>query len=244
MLITQRLLAEGFDVVRLNLRDHGPGFHADPHALNRGLFLGTLLHESMEAVRRVADLAADRPVYLFGPSMGGNFVLRMAIAHRTAPIRNLRQVVAINPSINPGRAVDALDRDFMFRRYFRARWLASLWAKQRLFPDLYDFSGVEQHDTVRGMTEWLVKRYGLFATADEYFASYRVKGDDLVGVTAPTAIITAADDPVIPVADFYALAPDPNLLVQIHPTGGHCGYVDLAPFGHRLPDLILDVMCS
>src|SRR5215212_7493669 len=57
LLITKALSEAGFDVFRLNLRDHGPGLHVNPYALNPGLFLGTLLEETATAVQRVAEMA-------------------------------------------------------------------------------------------------------------------------------------------------------------------------------------------
>jgi predicted alpha/beta-fold hydrolase len=92
------------------------------------------------------------------------------------------------------------------------------------------------------MTDCLVSEYSAFGSAETYFASYAVLGDALVGLTVPVQIITAADDPVIPVEDFYELAPDPLLAVDIQPAGGHVGFVDLFPFRHRLPEMILDLL--
>ncbi|HXF60124.1 MAG TPA: alpha/beta fold hydrolase [Caldilineaceae bacterium] len=238
LVLADYLLEAGYDVFRLNLRDHGPQLHLSPHALNRGLFLGTLLDESHTAVQRVAELAGDKPVYLTGPSMGGNFVLRMARLHRERPIRNLRKVVAVSPAINPGRSTDLVDAQYIYRRYFRPRWLRSLLRKQQLFPELYDFSDLVTVERVREMTERLVRRYTEFESADEYFAAYSVLGDALAGLTVPVTIITAADDAVIPVADFYALAPSPCLEIQIHPAGGHVGFLDLSPLRHCLPAMV------
>jgi predicted alpha/beta-fold hydrolase len=242
LVLTDRLLEAGFDVFRLNLRDHGPLAALVPHALNRGLFLGTLLDESHTAVQRVAELAGDRPVYLVGPSMGGNFVLRMAMLHSTRPLPNLRKVVAVSPAINPGRSTDLIDAQLMFRHYFRTRWLRSLLTKQRLFPEHYNFRELAELDRLRPMTERLVRRYTPFESADEYFASYAVRGDALATVAVPTTIITAADDAVVPVADFYALASGPELEIQIHPAGGHVGFLDLGPLRHCLPELILSAL--
>ena len=47
---TQRLLAEGVDVVRLNLRDHG-----ESHHLNQGLFNSTLIRETATAVANIVS---------------------------------------------------------------------------------------------------------------------------------------------------------------------------------------------
>lgn len=234
----------GYDVFRLNLRDHGPHLHVNPYALNRGLFMGSLIEEAIAATRSVAELAGERPFYIMGASMGGNFAARLAIAHSRQPLPNLRRVIAVCPAINPGRATDALDRHPATRRYFRSRWLRSLRAKQQLYPDLYDFTPLERIPLVRDMTDWIIERYGHlshghFRTADDYFRTYSVPFDGFAHLTVPTTILAAANDPVIPVVDFYALAPHPLLDIQIHPTGGHCGFMDVLPLRHRMPALVL-----
>lgn len=239
LVMADAFVAAGYDVFRLNLRDHGPRLHIVPQALNRGLFLGTLLDETVTAVQRVAELAGDKPVFLVGPSMGGNFALRVAAAHTARPIPNLRKVVAISPAINPGRSTDQIDRQPMFHVYFRRRWLRSLLVKQQLFPELYQFDPICAISSLRAMTEWLVTRYAGYESSDAYFAAYSVLNGALAGLRVPTTIITAANDGVIPVADFYGLAPNPYLQIQIHPTGGHVGFLDLVPLRHCLPDMVL-----
>lgn len=245
VILAQRLVEQGYATFRLNLRDHGPGVHINPYALNRGVFRGTLIEETAAATAQVARLAGDRPFFIVGASMGGNFALRLAKWHsERTPFHNLHKVVAICPAINPGRATDALDRNPGTRRYFRQRWLRSLRAKRALFADAPDVHELERIPLVRDMTEWFIQelaRKGAvpFRNADEYFASYAVLGDALTSLTVRTTIITAMNDPVIPVMDFYTLTPHQLLDVQIHPTGGHCGFVDAPPLRHRMADLIL-----
>jgi len=243
LLLTLTLARRGYDVVRLNLRDHGPNLHVDRYALNPGIFLGILLAEVLAATQQIAQLAQGLPLALIGVSMGGNFALRLGLAHRQQPIPNLTKVVAINPAIDPAHATDRIDRHPLYRRYFRRRWLSSLLAKAAYFPTLYDFAPVARYPTVRAMTEWLIQeygpRYGSFRSADEYFAAYTVTPAAMQTLAVPTTIISATDDPVIDAADFYALAPHPLLDVQLHPSGGHVGYVDLFPLRHHLPQLVL-----
>ncbi len=240
---TQQLVEAGYAVFRLNLRDHGPCRLVNPYELNRGLFLGTLIEEVATAAQRVAELAGDSPFFIVGASMGGNFALRLAHWHRRRPLHNLAKVVAVCPAISPASATDALDSHPATRRYFRRRWLRSLRGKQQLYPELYDFSPVEQIPLVRDMTDWLIRRYGhllqnRFRNADEYFATYAafdaVQGE--LGVA--TTIIAAANDPVIPVSDFYGLPAHPLLKLQIHPTGGHCGFMDVLPLRHHMPAMV------
>ena len=68
----------GFEVVRLNLRDHGATHH-----LNRELFHSCRLPEVVGAVRALALRFPGMPLVLAGFSLGGNFMLRVA-AHREA----------------------------------------------------------------------------------------------------------------------------------------------------------------
>lgn len=244
IILAQALVEAGYDTFRLNLRDHGPHIHANAHALNRGLFLGTLIEEVAAATHQVAVLAGDRAFYITGASMGGNFALRLALWHGRQPFANLRRVVAVCPAVNPDTATVALDSHPATRRYFRNRWLRSLRAKQRLFPELYDFSPVEQIPLVWDMTDWLIRRYRhlalqRFAGAREYFATYGIQPAALAGLTVATTIIAARNDPVIPVADFAPISAHSLLDLQIHPSGGHCGFVDVLPLKFHMPAMVL-----
>lgn len=235
LMLTKGLLAAGYDVFRLNMRDHGPNV-----GLNRGIFYSTLLDEVAVAAGRVAEMAADHPFYIVGASLGGNFALRLAVNQARHPIPNLRQIIAINPALDPVRTSRILDRKPPYRAYFRRRWLNTLRTKQRLFPDLYDFSPLEKMPLLWDMTEWLIRTYrpGDYAGAEEYFNAYAVRGEMLRNLTVPTTILTAEDDPIIPVDDFRAFPKSHMLRTLIQPHGGHVGYIDLAAPQHRLPGMV------
>lgn len=243
LVTTDTLIRAGYDVFRLNARDHGPGIHLDPYALNRGFFMGTLLDEIAVATAHVAAMAGDKPFYIVGASMGGNVALRLALRHASQPIHNLSKVITFNPALNPRRCAEALDARPPYLRYFRRRWLRSLRAKQRLFPELYDFTPLEKILSILAMTEWVIGRYGEhfgdLHSADDYFNAYTISRDAFHSLTVPTTIITAANDRVVPVDDFLNLGSHPLLNLQIHENGGHVGYIDLFPLRHNLPRLLM-----
>lgn len=243
LILADALVRAGYDVVRLNARDHGPNLHVDHYALNPGLYFSLLIDEVAVAVRYVAGMAGDQPFYIVGVSMGGSFAVRLAIRHTSAPFPNLQRVIAFNPPINPAASMTATDAQPPFRHYFRDLWLASLRAKERLFPHLYQFDDLVKLPLLCEMTAWLVERYGAhygsFQTLDEFFAAYTVKNDAFQSLQIPTTIITAVDDPIVPVDDFYVLTPHPLLDIQIHPAGGHVGFVDGFPPEHQLSKLLL-----
>ncbi len=236
------LLDAGYDVIRLNLRDHGPNLHVDAHALNTGVFLGTMIEEAAAAGRQAARMAGDRPFFIVGASLGGNFALRMAQAHGEEPFHNLQHVIAFSPALNPDRATRAIDEKLGYQLYFRRRWAYSLNRKQALFPELYDFSAVMNTPSIYEMTEILARESGLYDSAADYFSRYTLNGDAFEDLTVPTTIVTALDDAVIPAVDVYSLAPHPLLDIRIERYGGHVGWIDLFPFRHHLPQMLLSIL--
>ncbi|BBO70574.1 hydrolase [Desulfosarcina alkanivorans] len=215
------LFSHGFDVFRLNLRDHGPSHH-----LNTGIFYAVLLDEVVDAVRQIADAEHPNPVFLAGFSLGGNFALRIARQCAAQPINGLKQVVSISPVLDPDKATDRIDDSLLILKYFLKKWRRSLAVKQQLFPGRYDFSALMDVDNIREMTERLLARYSDYDSAGTYFRGYTLTNNDLRDITLPTTIITARDDPIIPVADFYDLHTSESTRLIVQPYGGHNGFLE------------------
>jgi predicted alpha/beta-fold hydrolase len=236
------LYRRGYDVFRLNFRDHG-----DSHHLNPGVFYAVLLEEIFQAVRQVSLLAKERPVFLVGFSLGGNFALRITRKMGDDPIGNLRQVVAVSPVLDPQKATDRIDRQPFIRKYFLKKWLQSLKIKQRLYPDLYDFSSVFHLNTIQAVTDLMLEKYSDYKTAAEYFKAYSILDDAIDDLPVATTIITAADDPVIPVEDFYRLKLNHRCRLVIHAWGGHNGFIDgfflQSWYEQQLADLFDGIVC-
>lgn len=235
-----QLMNAGYHVLRLNLRDHGPGYHVHPQSLNPGVFLGTLLSETVAAISRFAEMVEPLPLYVVGFSMGGNFAMRVAMRQSAMRIANLHKAVAVNPALNPFWSTLNIDRNPALRRYFRRPWLQQLRGKQRFFPERYDFGPLEDMASLIDMTTWLVRYLGRFADAEEYFYAYSVLGNATRNLAVPTLVITSFDDMVVPVADFYGLAPSPHLKIDVHSFGGHVGYMDGLPPQHQISSLVLE----
>ena len=215
------LYQRGYDIIRLNFRDHGSSHH-----LNRGIFYAVLLEEVFQAVQKISSIKEKTPAFLVGFSLGGNFALRIARQMRHAPIDNLRHIVAISPVLDPLKATVRIDRQPMIRRYFLKKWLQSLQIKQGMFPDAYDFSEVFKLNTIMAVTDKMLDQYSDFNSASEYFKAYSILNDALDELSVPTTIITAADDPIIPVEDFYQLKLNHRTELIIHTHGGHNGFID------------------
>ena len=219
--LAQRLFARGFEVVRLNLRDHG-----ETHRLNHGLFHSCLLPEVIGAVRALQGLFPGQALQLVGFSLGGNFVLRVAAQAREAHL-SLARVVAVSPVLEPHVTMAALQRGMPgYEMYFVRKWLRSLRKKQSAWPDTYDFRTLQRLRDLERMTAELVRSYTEFPTLADYLSGYAITGERLAHLTTPAHILMAQDDPIIPVADLSRLASPPALAVTLTRYGGHCGFFD------------------
>lgn len=211
----------GYNVFRLNLRDHGPSHH-----LNEGVFLAVYLDEVVEAVAQLAAEVPHLPVALCGFSLGGNFALRIAGRWGAEHPVNLRQVVAVSPAIDPIHSTESIDRHPALLWYFRRKWRRSLQRKQTLFPGRYDFSHIPPGMNLMEMTERLIPQVSAYPDARTYLSAYAVTPAIHARIRVPTAVITAIDDPVIPVADLMALPQNPCVERIIHTHGGHNGFLE------------------
>lgn len=216
-----RLLRDGWDVFRLNFRDHG-----DSHSLNEALFHSCRIDEVVHALGDIAQRWPTRPMALAGFSLGGNFALRAALQTPRLGIP-LSYVLAVCPIIDPGEGLFSLEETapWFYQAYFMHKWRNSLLAKQKAFPQQQYFEMAELKQSMRGLTESLVLRHTDFSSLQQYLDGYSVAGDVLQAMQIPATILTARDDPVIPVKSFEQLQLPPIVELDIAPHGGHCGFI-------------------
>ncbi|RNF83900.1 YheT family hydrolase [Montanilutibacter psychrotolerans] len=222
-LTAAELLRDGFEVFRLNFRDHG-----DTHHLNEGLFHSNRIDEVVHAACDVAARFPRRPLSVAGYSLGGNFAMRLALRAPEVGLQ-LAHVAAVCPVLDPARTMDAMEHGLpLYLWYFERKWRSSLARKRELFPNEHAFDDHTLGLSMRPLTQWMVERHTDFGTLDRYFDGYSIAGDRLAALQVPGSVLMAADDPVIPVAGFDALATLPSLRVEISPWGGHCGFLENA----------------
>jgi predicted alpha/beta-fold hydrolase len=219
--LAQSLYNVGFEIVRLNLRDHG-----ETHHLNRDIFHSCLLPEVVGAVKRLQEMFPARPLALSGISLGGNFMLRVAAKAREAGLR-IAKVVAISPVLDPVETLHALEHGHeLYHWYFIRKWNRSLVKKQAAWPDYHDFAEFLRLTSLRDKTAEMVAKFTQFASLDDYLNGYSITGDRLTTLSSPATIITSLDDPIIPVSGLERLSPSPHLKVTLTRWGGHCGFFD------------------
>lgn len=230
-----RLLAAGFDVFRLHFRDHG-----DTHHLNEGLFHSCRLDEVLGAVRAVQQRYRPGHLLIAGFSLGGNFALRIALAAPAAGI-DLRYAFAVCPPIDPAGSLTQIEvAPWMYERYFIAKWSDSLKRKQALFPQRYDFSEWLKKPTLRDLTARMVEAFTDYPSLDDYLRGYSIAGDKLESLSVPATIVTAKDDPVIPISDYHGLKVSGSTELILAEHGGHCGFIEDWRLKSWIEDLLVE----
>jgi predicted alpha/beta-fold hydrolase len=221
MSLGQTLFAEGFEVVRLNLRDHGTTHH-----LNRDLFHSCRLPEVVGAIQALARRFPGLPMALAGFSLGGNFMLRVA-AHAEAKHLPIQRAIAICPVLDPAVTMRTLEQGFpLYHSYFVRKWTRSLAKKQLAWPEHYDFDELLRVRSLREMTRLLVASHTEYPSIDDYLAGYAITGDRLTTLAAPANVFIALDDPIIEAQDLPRLARAPGLEIVTTAHGGHCGFIE------------------
>jgi len=232
-----RLLAEGCDVFRLNFRDHG-----ETHHLNAELFHSCRIDEVVGAVAAVARMFPQRPFLIGGYSLGGNFALRVALRARATGLP-VAWAFAVCPPVSPHATLVAIeDAPAFYEYYFMRKWRSSLKRKQSLFPQMDLFTSRELHGNLRELTRSMVERHTRFGTLENYLDGYALTGDRLAALDVPATILTAQDDPIIPVADFHQLRLAPQTELVIVPHGGHCGFIRDASLRSWAEDFLVERM--
>ena len=209
--LAEHLWQAGFNIVRLNLRDHGGTAH-----LNQGMFHNGLIDEVVDVMEQLAVRFGN--VGLVGFSLGGNFALRVA---RQTGI----PVLAVCPLMDPAASVAAIDEGWIvYKKYFMNKWLRALDEKTAAYPDIYDFetNGARKQTSVRGMTEHFVQHHTDYGSLAEYYDCYTLTNNFLAGTHG--TILAAKDDPVVPAHSFEKLPPSINVTNLAR--GGHCAFID------------------
>ncbi|MEK6807263.1 MAG: alpha/beta fold hydrolase [Pseudomonadota bacterium] len=211
----------GYNVFRLNLRDHG-----GTHHLNEELFHSARIAEVLGAVRAIRELDSTDPFSMIGFSLGGNFSLRVGLRGPDAGLRPAL-CIGISPAINPGSTLKAIDDGpALVNRYFLDKWAKTLDAKTKAWPDRYDFSDYLKLETFVAITEKFVEDFTEYGTLENYLSQYTLTPEILMRSPTPLAILTATDDTVIPLHYFDGLQVGGSIAAfDVVPHGGHCGFI-------------------
>jgi predicted alpha/beta-fold hydrolase len=228
--IADKAWATGWNVVRLNQRNCGNTEH-----LSRGLYHSGLTHDPLFVIRELIARDGIRQVAVAGYSLGGNLALKLAGELGDAAPAELVAVCAVSPTLDLARCVNALERraNYPYQWNFVRNLKRRMQRKAAAFPHDYSLEALRRVWTVRSFDEAYTAPHHGFADASDYY--HRASAIRVIDrIRVPALIITAEDDPFVPVEPFLdpALRGNPHVAVVVTRHGGHCAYVEHATDGY------------
>ena len=221
MRVASKLFQREFRVFRLDQRGCGAGTHLATQTFHAGRS-----DDVVQTIDCLQRLCPASPVTVVGFSLGAAILLKMLVENEQAMVGGLDSAVAVAPPIDLMRCSQSIgsgwnriyDRSFVrsLMRYVRNRRAGDAvfeLARQGLRPrTLYEFD------------ELFTAPLGGFADVKDYYARCSTF-EQLHKVTFPTQILTAADDPLVPVATFHEAEYSDVIQLTVTNDGGHLGYV-------------------
>jgi len=211
-------LARGWVTARMNLRNCG-----GTERLARTLYNGGQ-SDDVEAV--LAWLAAQdfpRPLAAIGFSLGGNILMRY-LGKSAAACRAVA-AAAVNPPVDLDRCSRAIERpgNRLYQRQYVWRLRAQLRRIREIRQTPAGTSPAREIRSVRDFDECFTAPDAGYAGAADYYAAASA-APWLAGNTTPALVLSAINDPFVPV-DMFRPHHGLRSLRFVHPDrGGHCGY--------------------
>ncbi len=219
--IGRKLNERGVRTFRIDLRTCGAsrGLAANPYHAGCS-------SDVFAAFQTVQNLCDGGPTSVLGFSLGGNIVLKMLGEYADRLPDNVGPCATVNPCVDLAACTRFLGRrvgryyDQHFVKMMIQQVLESkrLVGRERILHRSRPLKRIYEFDEVYTAP---VCGYG---SAEEYYA--RCSAAPVLGaIRAPTLILAAEDDPLIPVDIFRDLRASSTVSVQIAKSGGHLGFI-------------------
>ena len=221
--IADKAYRRGFSVLLLNQRNCG-----GTEALCEGLYHSGLTHDAAHVIGDLARADGIQRIVVAGYSLGGNLALKLAGDFGASPPPYLRGVCAVSPIIEIEPCVRALERraNLVYQLNFVRGLRARMRRKSLTHPGKFEVGKLRDVWTVRKFDDTFTAPFFGFNGAEDYY--HRASAMRVVDrIALPALIITAADDPFVPVAPFRdpRVTGNPHITLKVTRHGGHCGFV-------------------
>jgi hypothetical protein len=213
----------GFNIIRVNFRNCGGTEH-----LTSTIYHGGLSADLNAVVTELIEKDGLTRLLPVGFSLGGNLVLKLAGEYADDPPPEILAICAVSPSIDLSSSADMILKrsNWIYHQDFVRRLKKRIRTNHKLYPELYDLSGLDEVRTLKEFDDRFTARAHNFKGADDYY--YRSSSIRVIAqIRIPTLIIHAEDDPFIPFAPLHdpAVANNPYVLLLGPSQGGHVAFV-------------------
>lgn len=200
-------LALGHSVFLVNHRGAGEGVGLAQYPYHSGR-----AEDVSQVIKYLRDLFPQKKQIAAGFSMSGNIILYLLSGQRGEHLPD--GAIAVNAPIDLSACSELLNRGFnraydlrFVRRIVQQKSLKiSPWSTLTMIDDLYTAPQCGFKD-----------RHDYYKTCSSKPHLHKIK--------TPACVLTAEDDPFIPVQDYRDAQWSPAVELKIHPWGGHLGYM-------------------
>jgi predicted alpha/beta-fold hydrolase len=224
--VTQKALAAGMNVVRMNQRNCGGTDHLAPTLYN-----SSLSGDVAAVARNVVERDRVERFALAGFSMGGNLVLKTAGEWADEAPREFRAVAAVCPAMDLAASADALHEpaNRIYEEYFMLKLRSRFRAKVKLFPEHFDVKRLQGVHSLREFDDKVTAYYCGFEGAVDYYAR-AAASNTVERIAVPGLILHAASDPFVKITPETRakIGRNPRLAFVESRDGGHCAFLAAA----------------
>lgn len=219
--IAGKLNRAGVRTFRMDLRICGAGL-----GLARRGYHSGLSSDVAAAAEAVAKLCPDSPTTVIGFSLSGNTTLKLLGECGNQPPGHLDSGLAVCPPVDLLACALCLGRrsNRWYDRHFTRELIRQVELNRQRVPDA---PGVQRSRLPRTILEFdqnYTARVWGFGSAENYYHRCSA-GSFTGGIQLPTLILTARDDPLIPIETYAALSLSKTTHLHITDHGGHMGFV-------------------
>jgi predicted alpha/beta-fold hydrolase len=219
----EKAFTAGFNVLRINQRNCGGTEHLTPTLCDAGLS-----QDYRAVLKELIERDALPEVFFVGYSIGGNLVLKMAGELGEDSPGELQGICAVSPCLDltSSSAGSGDPRNLLYEWYCLHSMKSAMQKKAKLFPERYCIDRVSRMRTLHQWHETITAPACGYRNAADYY--YRASALRVVGqIQVPTLILTAQDDPFVPIASFRneGIVSNPSITLVTPEHGGHCAFI-------------------
>lgn len=218
--LTRVLLTHGFVVIRMNLRGCGAGI-----GLAKQLYHSGSSEDTRAVLAWLGQHFPHSPVTQIGFSLGANITLKMAGEGTQQNPPNLDSIVAVSPPLDLYASVKLIIKkeNKLFNDHFVKVLLKEIAVLYQHFPEVSK-PNLPRINTLLEFDDLYTAPRAGFSSAIDYYQRCS-SGQFIEGITLPTFILYAKDDPVISRIKLLKIPPKDNFDVLITAKGGHVGWI-------------------
>lgn len=222
--LAHKLNQKGVRVFRMDLRGCGAGTGLAKSPYHAGSFL-----DLQVALERIESMCPRSPIGIAGFSLGGTITLNYLGRH-AALSELVDRAVVLNPPLRLSESVKVFGRPLFgrYQRHFISNLIKHV-RKSHLYKEhTHKISGENYPKSMLAFDNQFTAPLAGFESAEDYYSQCS-PAEVLTEINVPTLIITAKDDPLVPITTYQDalenLADHDKVTLHLTKHGGHLGFI-------------------